>query len=145
MECAFGEVDRRWGIFWRPLEGALEHHKYTIDAALRLHNFIVDCREEHGVTTNEAKRLEREELMHACDEFVMANPFEPIGVLHGDYGETRRRGRPARLEVQQRNNGKVIRDGLRDQLSRKGLSRMIETVENFLEEIATTGQLKFKI
>ena len=31
VECAFGEIDRRWGIFWRPLEGALENQKYTID------------------------------------------------------------------------------------------------------------------
>ena len=46
VECAFGEIDRRWGIFWRRLEGDLCHHKYVIDSAMRLHNFIVDNREK---------------------------------------------------------------------------------------------------
>ena len=46
VECCFGEVDRRWGILWRPLMGKLKNHKETIDACLRLHNFIVEYREE---------------------------------------------------------------------------------------------------
>ena len=44
-QCAFGEIDRRWGIFWKPLEGSLFEHKYTIDASIRLHNYIVENRE----------------------------------------------------------------------------------------------------
>jgi len=123
VECAFGEVDRRWGIFWRPLEGALDGHKYTIDAALRLHNFIVDYREEHGINTNAEKRRERDELNIACDNFVRRNPFEPIGVIEGDIEEQRGRGRPSNEEVQQRNNGRVLRDSLRDKLKQCGLSR----------------------
>ena len=60
--------------------------------------------------------------MHACDEFVRLNPFEPIGVLNEKDKEVRRRGRPSNVEVQQRNAGKVLRDRLRDRLYRKGLS-----------------------
>ena len=32
--------------FWRPLVGSLKGHQDTIDAALRLHNYIVDYREQ---------------------------------------------------------------------------------------------------
>ena len=51
MHFQFGVVDskkdRRWGVAWRPLEGALDYHKYTTDAALRLHNYR-NYREVHG-------------------------------------------------------------------------------------------------
>ena len=39
VECCFGEVDRRWGILWRPIEGKLHKKKYVVDACLRLHNY----------------------------------------------------------------------------------------------------------
>jgi len=42
VECAFGEIDSRWGIFWLPLRSNLANHKFVIDACLRLHNFIID-------------------------------------------------------------------------------------------------------
>ena len=135
VECTFGEVDRRWGIFWRPLEGSLDQHKYTIDAALRLHNYIVDYREATTTTTTtttttgmlEQERMrtrERDELDHACDDFRRANPFTPIGVFdEDDEEERRRRGRPSNIELDERNRGKALRDMLRDLLWRRGLSR----------------------
>ena len=45
IECAFGEIDLRWGILWRPLKFSLKHNIAVIDACMRLHNFIVDFRE----------------------------------------------------------------------------------------------------
>jgi len=51
VECAFGEVDLRWGIFWKPLRFSLVHNCRVIDAAMRLHNFIVDFRENTRETT----------------------------------------------------------------------------------------------
>ena len=44
VECAFGEIDLRWGILWRPLQYSLERNVQIIDATMRLHNFIVDHR-----------------------------------------------------------------------------------------------------
>ena len=32
VECAFGEIDLRWGILWRPLKFALELNCKVIDA-----------------------------------------------------------------------------------------------------------------
>lgn len=50
VECAFGEVDLRWGVFLKPLPFSLVHNCRVIDAAVRLHNFIVDFREENKET-----------------------------------------------------------------------------------------------
>ena len=69
MECAFGGIDRRWGIF--SLEGSLQNHQYTIDAALRMHNCIVEFRE---LQKNEGKMNvddDLEELNIEWDNFVM--------------------------------------------------------------------------
>ena len=45
VECAFGEIDLRWGIFWKRLMCSLEHSALIIEGAMCLHNFLVDYRE----------------------------------------------------------------------------------------------------
>ena len=35
VECAFGEIDARFRIFWKPLRFKLDRHKYIINACLR--------------------------------------------------------------------------------------------------------------
>ena len=67
VECIFGEICRRWGIFWKPLEGSLERHQYTIDAALKLHNYIVDYRMEENEDANEID--EEDELQAMRNDF----------------------------------------------------------------------------
>ena len=47
VECAFGEIDMRWGIFWRRLNCSLENAAIIIEGAMRLHNFLVDYREKN--------------------------------------------------------------------------------------------------
>jgi hypothetical protein len=46
VECAFGEIELRWGILWRPLQCSLAHNCQIIDACMRLHNFILCCSDE---------------------------------------------------------------------------------------------------
>merc|ERR1711862_543895 len=53
VECTFGEVDLRWGILWRPLQFSLKNNIHVIDACLRLHNFIIDFRENEHTDTVE--------------------------------------------------------------------------------------------
>ena len=48
VECCFGEVDRRWGILWGPLEGKLAGKKFIIDACLQLHNYVAEERQASG-------------------------------------------------------------------------------------------------
>ena len=44
IECAFGELVMRWGIFWRTLTFDIHRVGKIISAAVLLHNFIVDER-----------------------------------------------------------------------------------------------------
>ena len=86
----FGEIDRQWGIFWRPLEGIFFFsHKYTIDRALRLHNFIVDYREEINTNEINEQRKERAELDVAAHEFMMKNPLAIQWTREGIEGKGR--------------------------------------------------------
>jgi hypothetical protein len=44
IECAFGEIVMRWGIFWRRLNYKLNNIGPIINACCYLHNFLVDER-----------------------------------------------------------------------------------------------------
>jgi hypothetical protein len=134
VECTFGEIDRRWGIFWRPLQGSLVNHRYTIDSALRLHNFIIDWREaelerrgsrvEHGVRRQATDGIEsNRELDVASRTFMIRNPFAMIGTYSEGLEEDRARGRPTNEEKEIRNQGKLLRDELTNTIWRKGLLR----------------------
>ena len=125
VECAFGEIDRRWGIFWKPLQGSLVNHKYVIDAGLRLHNFIVDFRNEKGdLATAEEEALDRDELDSASDDYQRENPFETMGAFTAaEMQNFKRRGRLPNKEKELREKGRSLRDEIRDKLARKGLSR----------------------
>lgn len=56
VECAFGELIRRWGILWRPLEMSFQKRTAVIGCCIRLHNYCIDSRieieaelmQEHG-------------------------------------------------------------------------------------------------
>jgi hypothetical protein len=44
IECAFGILVRRWGVFWRPLEVRMDRRSALVGAAMRLHNYCIDRR-----------------------------------------------------------------------------------------------------
>ena len=133
VECAFGEIDRHWGVFWKPLHGALANHQYTIDSALRLHNFIVDfrLREQEENPDIESGRMRTPtgdadilELGGACDDFASRNPFATIGCVTGvEVGGERRRGRPQRIDSELREEGRHVRDYLCGRIHANGLVR----------------------
>jgi hypothetical protein len=50
IECAFGELVRRWGILWRKMEFAVERVPLIISACMKLHNLCV----EHRLETTES-------------------------------------------------------------------------------------------
>ena len=127
VECAFGEIDRRWGIFWKRLEGDLRNHKYTIDSAMRLHNFIIDYREaavsEFDMDTYREEMQLEDELDTSCDLFMEQNPFATVGVLSEEVDEVRQRGRPTNEQKRARDAGVRLRDNIRDRLEDSGLLR----------------------
>lgn len=124
VECAFGEVDLRWGIFWKPLKYTLKTNCKIIDACLRLHNFIVDHREglamdpiDKNVFDDECRRV-----------FAVLPDIE--GVFGGDMdvcrnsdGRINRGGRPTCTDAQSTAMGKVWRDRHRDEIARRQHAR----------------------
>ena len=119
VECTFGEIDARWGIFWRPLQFKLVQHKNIIDAAMRLHNFIVDFREKEKDTYDEDSIFQREQLL-----FTRSNPDAVVGVYgNGTVGTGERCGRPTTIEANLVNRAKSLRNSIRDKMDRVGLTR----------------------
>ena len=78
VECAFGEIDSRWGIFWSPLRFDLNQNLLVIDAALRLHNFIVQNDLNSGTRHTLSSTMEFDDEVLA---FMAANPNEIVGVF----------------------------------------------------------------
>ena len=121
VECVFGEINRRFGIFWRPLEGKLDRHVNTIDAAFKLHNYIVDYRLANLDTFNEAH--EERHLDIERHTFNLDNPGEMEGMITEEALLQNRRGRRTNEDRELREEGVKIRDNLRDSLWHAGLRR----------------------
>ena len=119
VECAFGEVDLRWGILWKPLGFRLKHNVNIIDACMRLHNFIVDWRNnDHFQSSNIDERSIFDEDHR---RFMSAFPdLEAVGVQGGENEEKRNRGRPTNEDKEIRDLGLKIRQTVcNDIVSRK--------------------------
>ena len=123
IECCFGEIYRRWGVFWRPLQGNLEQHQFTIEAAFRLHNHIVNYREqqkENESTDND--EVDDSELQHHFDAYRMENPSVNLGIVTDS---SRAPGRPSDNEKFERERGVALRDVLAHRISLSGISRPV--------------------
>ena len=84
VECAFGEVDDQWGIFWHPLKFDLDKQKNIIDDAFWLHNFILDYKERHNVQEDDDMEL----FLKQCLSFLTTHPEEIVGCFgNGSFGE----------------------------------------------------------
>jgi len=122
VECAFGEVDLRWGVLWKALQFDLKHNMRIIDACIRLHNFIVDFREECG---DQESDTERSLFDEDCRRFMAAQSHGcSVGVQGGEddirrdsNGNPSVGGRPFNAELMTTREGKSIRDSIRDYIS----------------------------
>ena len=113
VECAFGEIDLRWGIFWKRLTCSLDHASVIIEGAMRIHNFIVDYREEHcdngtGVTD---RRIFTEDINNNGGDVMV------VGDDHRD------KGRKFNNEKEDRLKGLQLRDKLRISLMNHDMHR----------------------
>jgi hypothetical protein len=129
VECCFGEIDLRWGILWRELNYALNVNCKIIDACMRLHNFIVEHRNEDESIF--AESLDFEIFDDDCRRFYAVDPFRNNEGVYGGEQDVRRDadgsnaqgGRPTRMEASSTNVGKTWRDRHRDEIRRQGLVR----------------------
>ena len=122
VECAFGEINNRWGILWKSLGYDLSTNTSIIDACLRLHNFIVNYRETHeqrdGVTQDEEESIFREEIRN----YRLCNPND-CTIIHGGEEEVRIGGRPKQEETDSRDEGLRKRKNICDKIETRGIIR----------------------
>ena len=92
MECAFGEIDQRWGIFWSAIQYSLENTCIICEGAMHLHNFLVDCRNSLSEPLTEVQK--ENEIFH-YDQ--IDNGIVSYAITNDS---TRPRGRPSFDEVE---------------------------------------------
>ena len=115
VECAFGEIDLRWGIFWKRLSVSLENAAILIEGAMHLHNFLVDYRESKVVDKKLHTFIERE---------IFQNNLVDSGIIPLVVGEEGRdMGRPLNSEREWKLKGILKRDLLKTSLMDHGLTR----------------------
>ena len=133
VECAFGEIDLRWGILWKELEYSLELNCTVIDVCMRLHNFIVEHRNSDRMDV-----LDREVFDDDCRRFFAINPSINEGVSGGEdcicldeHGNVLRGGRPSNAEKDSSDWGKNWRNKIRDEIARQ---KLIRPPQNYYRE-----------
>ena len=104
MECAFGEINMRWGVFWKSLRCSVDNATVIIEGAMRLHNFLVEYRDENQSPSDIA-----EEQRIFNDDCVNT---DACPIISGN-DSTRPRGRPTVDEREYRLQGLKLRDKLR--------------------------------
>ena len=115
VECAFGEIDRRWGIFWSPIAYSLFNTCIICEGAMHLHNFLVDYRNMLKTVTEdiqiENEIFNNERLDNGIISDAVTNDCE------------RPPGRPSDNEILCRQNGLVLRDHLKLSLANHNMKR----------------------
>jgi hypothetical protein len=128
VECAFGEIDLRWGILWSKLQFSLKNNCRIIDACMRLHNFIVEYRES-AVAADDSD--ERDIFEDNFRRFLAARPDFLQGGIHGGEDkavrdanfEPTRGGRPTRAESESEKLGREWRDSICNYIAAQRLIR----------------------
>jgi hypothetical protein len=125
VECAFGEIELRWGNLWRPLQFSLKHNVNIIDACMRLHNFIVDFRQQTSYNNDDMDLFDEE-----CRLFLTVNPDESVEIQGDemDYrldadGNMFAGGRPTNEDAASTQYGKQFRDVICKEIARQKFSR----------------------
>lgn len=116
VECAFGEIDLRWGILWKRLGFSLDNNMLIIEAALHLHNYIVAYRNEANLT-QEDYNYERRLYIDEVNDSGLFNNIVTNDNFLGDGG------RPNNEERQRRINGIALRDKLRESIKENKMVR----------------------
>ena len=123
IECAFGMLIRRFGIFWRAMTGTLEHTQLIILTAMCLHNVCIDERE--GEDAEKAMHIPfnhkdgfRDAPRTYCDNQNRVQ-VEGRPVLHdqSDYTTQSNQGRRSDLHASK------LRDELKERMHLAGMKR----------------------
>ena len=115
VQCAFGEIDRRWGVFWSAIAYSLNNTCIICEGAMHLHNFIL----EHRLSSTEAAvetAIETEIFdTDRYDYGVISEAVTNDAIRPGD--------RPSNDEILCRQNGLFLRDHLKYKLANYNMIR----------------------
>ena len=125
VECAFGELIMRWGIFWRTLRFGLKKSTAIINVCMLLHNFIVDHR---GGPDTEDAAFFRDFNINMDDtqgELFRQTGEIPRAVV-ADNNEPRRMGRRSLADNEMRSKGLEVRHRLTVKLAAHDMARPMQ-------------------
>ena len=105
-----------------PLGFALRNSIQIIDACFRLHNFIVDYREDNLQTTP-LQQLEKVVFEDDYKNFLVSHPdISNYGIMDG-HDELQQRGRPTVDETESRKVGLEIRNEIVSEVEKNNYTR----------------------
>ena len=126
IECAFGELVMRWGIFWRKIAFSARKVGRIVQAAMLLHNFIVNEREQSSseatIDRNFFEKFEYDET----ERNRRAHGDAP-NALVSDNEEPKPKGRLDKRKEELKESGSKLRETLSTNLATKGYVRPLQT------------------
>jgi hypothetical protein len=128
IECSFGELVMRWGIFWRRLNFGARKVGAIIQAAMLLHNFILNEREIDATGEIDAKIDSSYFQNFAFDESELSRQAhsDPPEALVTDNDEPKPRGRLDKRKEELKVLGVKLRETLTINLAAKGYVRPLQ-------------------
>jgi hypothetical protein len=125
IECAFGELVMRWGIFWRTLLFNLKKSAKVVQVAMLLHNFIIDCREADDREDDRFFQMFDIQMDTLQVELTHQTGEMPRAIVT-DNNEPRPKGRPSAHDLRFRELGTELRHRLMIQLATREMRRPLQ-------------------
>ena len=122
IECTFGELIMRFGIFWRTLRFDIKQAGDIVNAAGLLHNFILEERELADDDTPDSDKTLFQSFSQTtmnyldepqADRNLISSPTEPAIAIVSDNNEPSSGGRPTTAALQSKQEGALLRDILK--------------------------------
>ena len=127
IECTFGELIMRFGLFWRTLRFDLDVCAKVVRAAAKLHNFLVDCREDTADDDNYFRDLSYSSIKsNSCSGGQSIGNEEVLDInfpLVTDTNAHKPAGWPSKLTKLMEDEGNILRTNLKLSLHSQGMTR----------------------
>ena len=111
------------GIFWRKLGFELENTVNVIDAAFRLHNFLVDYRLQNREEDEQWEKEDFQFFAQECSDFARLYPDEVVGTFGDNVNKESGVGVKEKHLQALTKLGVKVRNLIRNKLDREGLKR----------------------
>ena len=126
IECAFGELIMRWGIFWRTLLFDLRKSSMIVQVAMLLHNFIIDCREGSFDNRDMSYFQQFDIAMDSLQQQLTQLSGEMPRALATDNNEPRTAGRHSLEQIDMTQLGDTVRSRLTVKLAVHEMRRPLQ-------------------